>query len=347
MTPLPIRVASVPARHVYVRHLGLEGDGITRLATSADTYCSSQMVNGEWPLDNAQDFDVFHVHFNLDGVSLQDLGSFVRVLRRLGKPLVFTAHDLVNVRTLDQELHWAQLEILVAEADELVTLTDTAARRIEDTFGRTAIVVPHPHVVPLGVISRASERLYASQLSTFRVGLHLKSLRPGIAASTVLAYLLRLLPDCPWLELLVDVHTDALINLPEAEAALPDLLEDASERPRCSVYQHPRYTDNELWRYLMSIDLSILPYRLGTHSGWAEACLDVGTHVAAPIHTCITSQHPSIIGYDITDLGSLRLALEAAVRIESFRPWTAVSRLRQRVTISETHLALYRRLLET
>ena len=34
--------------------------------------------------------------------------------------------------------------------------------------------------------------------------------------------------------------------------------------------------DDELWDYLQSLDVSVLPYRFGTHSGWLEACHDLG-----------------------------------------------------------------------
>ncbi len=42
--------------------------------------------------------------------------------------------------------------------------------------------------------------------------------------------------------------------------------------------------DRAFFGYLNSLDVSVLPYRFGTHSGWLEACRDVGTTVVAP--TC-------------------------------------------------------------
>ena len=42
------------------------------------------------------------------------------------------------------------------------------------------------------------------------------------------------------------------------------------------------FTDDELWDYLSSLDLCVLPYRFGTHSGWLEACVDLGTGVLVP-----------------------------------------------------------------
>jgi len=45
---------------------------------------------------------------------------------------------------------------------------------------------------------------------------------------------------------------------------------------------HPYFSDDELWQYLSDLSVSVLPYRFGTHSGWLEACFDLGTAVIAP-----------------------------------------------------------------
>ena len=38
--------------------------------------------------------------------------------------------------------------------------------------------------------------------------------------------------------------------------------------------------------------MSVLPYRFGTHSGWLEACFDLGTAVIAPSCGFYRQQHP-------------------------------------------------------
>ena len=45
---------------------------------------------------------------------------------------------------------------------------------------------------------------------------------------------------------------------------------------------HDFFPDADLWDYLEGLDVSVLPYRFGTHSGWLEACYDLGTPVLAP-----------------------------------------------------------------
>ena len=112
------------------------------------------MLDAAWVEDH--DFDVFHLHFGFDARSPADLDELVAALRRRGKPLVFTVHDLRNPHHLDREAHDRHLDVLVPAADALITLTQGAAAEIRARWGREAVVVPHPHVVPLDVMRRAA-----------------------------------------------------------------------------------------------------------------------------------------------------------------------------------------------
>ena len=62
----------------------------------------------------------------------------------------------------------------------------------------------------------------------------------------------------------------------------------AAEARRCRRPRAARCTTSSTTTrcgdYLASLDVSVLPYRFGTHSGWLEACRDLGTAVVAP--TC-------------------------------------------------------------
>ena len=57
---------------------------------------------------------------------------------------------------------------------------------------------------------------------------------------------------------------------------------------------HDCYTDDELWDYFESLDVSVLPYRFGTHSGWLEACFDLGTPVVVPDCGFMAEQRPCV-----------------------------------------------------
>lgn len=344
----PIRVASVPADHPYVRHLGLPEDGIERLPDEREPgqrgWWPPRMLEPEWVRRHAEDFELFHVQFGFDGRHPEELRELVALLDDLGKPLVYTVHDLRNPNHPEPGLHDEQMEVLVEAADALVTLTDCAAALIEERFGRTAEVIPHPHVVPfdlLGSHYAAPRRPGTPPL----VGVHLKSMRPNMVGVP----LLRALTDegLGGTRLRVDIHSE--IWDPQAPAFRGDLrttLEHLEKRGALELSVHDYFTDIELYDYLAGLDVAILPYRFGTHSGWLEACRDLGTAVVAPSCGCYAAQG-EIFEYhcdkDGLDAASLRDAVHrasAAVRVAA-----PSDRRAQRAEIADAHQRLYRRVL--
>lgn len=150
--PAVLRVASVPASHVYVRHLSDPDDGVTRLPDPVPAN-GEKLPGGWWPplmLDplwirgHAGEYDVFHVHFGFDGKSTSELRETVAAL---DVPLVVTVHDLRNPHHRDTALHDAQIDVLIEHAAALVTLTHGAAREIASRWRRECEVLTHPHVV--------------------------------------------------------------------------------------------------------------------------------------------------------------------------------------------------------
>ena len=149
----------------------------------------------------------------------------------------------------------------------MLTLTDSAAAEIAERFGRTATVVPHPGlVVPQpGVVRRPG-----------LVGLHLKALRTNVLEPVDLVRTAAAAATAAGGRLRVDVHdtVDLADRLPQ--------LRELAAAGALDLAVHPRFDDDELVRYLQTLSVSLLPYRFGTHSGWLEACRDVGTTVIAP-----------------------------------------------------------------
>jgi hypothetical protein len=130
----------------------------------------------------------------------------------------------------------------------------------------------------------------------------------------------------------------------------PDLaqcLRDLAARGRIDLRVHDFFTDPELWDYLGSLDVSVLPYRFGTHSGWLEACFDLGTTVLAPDcgyyaeqRPCVTYAVPGATGANPA-VPTLREALE---RVHRERPqWRADPEVRraERRRLARAHEAIY------
>jgi len=348
-----IRVLSVPTDHVYVHHLeplappDRDGPAVLRLRDPQDPWWPPPALDPGWLADRLDDFDLLHLHFGFDARSVDDLRAVVEVLRRGGKPFVQTVHDLRNPHHHDRRTHDEHLDVLVPAADALVTLTRGAAEEIWRRWGRTATVLPHPHVVELAEMRRRRSR-WARRTAGFTVGLHLKSMRPCMSGPPVVDALLDAVAGIDGATLRIDVHRD--VAEPDGaryDAELSRALDAARERGAV-VEVHDFFGDDQLWDYLQSLDLSVLPYRYGTHSGWLEACRDLGTAVAAPdcghyadqgpVHEFHLDEH----GLDVPSLVAAVHAAHAAGRPE---PLTADWRERQRREVAEAHARLYREVL--
>ncbi|MFC0223287.1 glycosyltransferase family 1 protein [Nocardioides zeicaulis] len=352
-------VASVPSGHVYVRHIAPEdGSGPLRLpdprprgvAAASQQWWPPVMLEADWV--EQHDFDVFHLHFGFDARTVAELEDLVAALRRRGKPLVLTVHDLRNPHHQDRAAHDAQLDVLVPAADALVTLTPGAAAEIRARWGREALVVPHPHVVPFETMRRTAAmrevRSRGAREREFRVGLHVKSLRAGMHPHPLVPVLVDAVRDLPGAVLQVNGHRDVLEpGGARYDAALAEALRDHAARGEIDLHVHDFLDDDALWAYLSSLDVSVLPYRFGTHSGWMEACRDLGTAVIAPSCGYYADQGP-VLSYGHDERGLDAAGLVDAVRAAysgHVEPGPTVEERRiQRAQVAAAHDALYRSL---
>ena len=350
-----IRVASVPAGHVYVRHLAdpRGDDGVVRLpdVPPADGvrvpggWWPPAMLDACWIAANHEAFDVFHVHFGFDAKTPGQLRAVTDALERADVPLVVTVHDLRNPHHPEPGLHEQQLDVLLEHAAAVITLTHPAAERIAARWGREAEVLPHPHVVGLDEMA-----IVRPPHEGFVVGLHAKSLRANMDVPAVATALAAIVRDLPGARLQIDVHDEVFtpgehFYAPGAGAALRRL---ADENEDVELRRHAYFSDRELWDYFRSLDVSVLPYRFGTHSGWLEACFDLGTAVIAPTcgfyveqQACATYRHDE----DGLDVGSLAAAVR---RVHTQRPAPRADparREQERRSLAAAHRALYARLL--
>ena len=172
---------------------------------------------------------------------------------------------------------------------------------------------PRPRSLAAGAARRPSCRTRTSSSSTrrrgsaperereprpgFRIGLHVKSLRASMDPLRLLPTLVETARSLPGAVLQVNAHRDVLEDDgARCDARLADLLRRHAEAGELELEVHDFLPDDDLWRYLASLDVSVLPYRFGTHSGWLEACRDLGTTVVAPSCGYFAEQGP-VLGY--------------------------------------------------
>ncbi|EME23090.1 glycosyltransferase family protein [Rhodococcus triatomae] len=346
-------MASVPASHVYVRHLAsFDGsDGVVRMPdpvpadgrTVPGGWWPPLMLDPHWIARHHREFDVFHIHFGFDALDPDTMGDIVHELSLRGKPLIYTVHDLRNPHHRDPDAHDHLLDVLVPAADRLLTLTAGAAAEIERRWNRAATVLPHPHVVERDRITRP--RPYSTERV---VGLHAKSIRANMDPLPVLEVAARTVAELRGVRLRVDLHDE--VFQPDNHWYAPDVgrqLVEYGDRRNVEVRVHPYYSDDQLWDYLSSLTASILPYRFGSHSGWLEACQDLGTAVIAPSCGFYSDQHPCHdFGFDETSFApeTLAQAIRTAVTAAPRRA-TWPDRVRERRLLARRHREIYERAL--
>jgi glycosyltransferase involved in cell wall biosynthesis len=352
-----IVVASVPSGHVYVRHVAPESGGPIRLPDpdpadprrSADqTWWPPVMLEPAWAAAAA--YDVFHLQFGFDAAPVEQLSKLVRTVKSRGRPFVYTVHDLRNPHHRHRELHDEQLDVLVSEADAVVTLTPGAAAEIEARWGRRAVVIPHPHVVDLRTMAIAQDCRARRRTAAFRVGVHVKSLRASMDPLRLLPDLVETVRSLPDVVLQVNGYRDVLDrDGARRDEQLADYLVGAASGGALRLEVHDYLSDWDLWCYLSSLDVSVLPYRFGTHSGWLEACRDLGTTVIAPTCGYFADQGPVLTYVHDEETYDPSTLVAAVVEAYETRPrWGAgvTERREQRRRVADAHAELYLGLME-
>jgi hypothetical protein len=184
------------------------------------------------------------------------------------------------------------------------------------------------------------------------VGLHLRDLRPNIDGPGSVGALIAGVDELRrgGIEARGRIVLFSHVRDPEAAARI---LEQASRSRSVVVTRTARLSDAELIADLASLDASLLPYRHGTHSGWAELCWDlalpaVGAHVGY-----IADQHSDagwFTAVSLDDTVGLARALAVSQEPRETRAKTVISRQarrdREAPLLAAAHRAVYRRALE-
>lgn len=344
-------MASVPSQHPYVRAV-IDPATVDLLpdppvpGAPAGQWWPPQSVTPAWIDAHATEFDILHLHFGLESFDSAEIAAGLATARRAGRPVVYTVHDLENPQLTDQAPYRAILDTLVPAADHLITLTDAAADEVRLRWGRECTVLPHPTVLTgdpvasIGAIDADSPATDAA--SPVRVGVHVRDLRPNIdAVGAVRA--LAVVAD----RLGAEVDVVVLMNDRVRDTALAErVIATAGDRVR--VERVDRLSDAAVERWIAQLDLFVLPYRHGTHSGWVELCWDLATPVAGTPVGSVGAQHPSdFLEIDLDRPATLVAAVDEARHRRSPRRGDEVQRRRrdrvaEREAVRDAHTVLYR-----
>ncbi|MGD8200576.1 glycosyltransferase [Ornithinimicrobium sp. W1679] len=350
----PVRVLSVPSEHSYVQHL-LDPDpsaeqGFVLLpdppvpGAAPGVWWPHPGLDADWVLEHAGDLDVVHVHFGTESKTVEELVEWLAALRRARVPLVLTVHDIAHPHLRDQSSYHEQLAVLVPAADALLTLTEGAADVVEERWGVRPEVVRHPHVVPLPLVGAPRPRHEG-----FRVGLHLKSLRTNLDPVPVIDPLREAVRRVEGGKLHVHAHPELLDeDFGRYDPRVAKALRTLEDDPVAEVHVQPRMSDPQLWDYLRCVDVSVLAYAWATHSGWVEACRDVGTWVLVPEVGHLLEQG-GVLAWGRPDEPPSVDRLHDLLEVAKDRRPQAISsqdRFDQRRLLAARHTEVYRRVLQ-
>lgn len=347
-----LRIAALPGRGVYVRHLGHpEGvDGVHRPTVQMPGSAPRPPAGFDptWLERHLDDVHVVHVHALTPRSTAAQVRQAIAATRAAGRPLVVTAYHLSDPTGLDEAGYAEQLDALIPAADQVITVTDSAAQEISRRWSIAAAVQPHPHAVDFVRMRR--ERANPGHGGPFVVGIHLGSLRlPGdpVAVASALA---EAAGQVPGVRPAVFVH-DHLLD-PDSSRYEPTAIREIERAVAAAggtLRAHRPMTDSQLWDNLFGLDAALLPPFFGSHSLWPEACYDLGTQAIMPAASHAADQRPGLDyrcdDRGVPDVASVAQALTQAREATEVARADPTQRFAERVAGAEWLRSTYERLI--
>lgn len=312
--PRPLRVASIPAHHPFVRVTW--PSGVDLVADGASPHQGRALLDPARVTQTAAAADVVVVHFGYEWHEPGALRQALDGLADRGVGVVAVVHDLDNPHLVDQAPHRRLQDVLLRAADEVLTLTDEVADLLRARIGRPVPVLGHPSL--LG--DRPTTRRPGD---TRTVGLFLSGSRPNVRVGEAVAALDRVAGA------VVRPGVPATASVLVAGGAGDDAAELASlaANPHVDVVAARDRDDDTIAGWLGRLHALLLPYAWGTHSGWIAWCRDLGVHAVAPDGPAYRDQGASETWpRRAPGPGPMASAVAAALRRPRARPWTDAER---------------------
>ncbi|WP_088321015.1 hypothetical protein [Kineosporia sp. R_H_3] len=290
-----MRVATIPGRGLYARHLGHpEGvDSVHRTTVGPPGAARPRAsFDRRWVAECAADVDVVHVLGLPSTADPAEVAATADAVRATGTPLVVTGYHLSDPTGTDAAGHDARMDALVPRADAVVTLTDSAAEEMRRRWDVEALVLPHPHAVDFVRMRQPRPQFRGDRLL---VGLHLAALRLPVDPVLFVDALTRAVHGVDTAMLVVHLHETVVDSgsnayAPEQVREIEALVAGVGG----AVRVHRPFTEPRLWDHLFSLDVSVVPGLYGSHSVWPEACTDLGTTPLLPAGTHAAQQRPCL-----------------------------------------------------
>ncbi len=344
-----IKVATLPGRGLYARHLGHpEGvDAVYRTTVGMPGSAPRRAsFDRAWLTANLDSVDIVHVQGLRPGQQPAEVAEAADTVRASGTPLVVTGYHLTDPSGGADEAYAAQLDTLVPKADAVVTLTETAAEEMRRRWSVEPVVLPHPHAVDF-VRMRQPRPARHTEL---RVGTHLAALTVPTDPLRLVDALTRAVRGMDDVRLSVHVH-ETVLDAGSSTYDLPTVrrIDKLVRAAGGALRVHRPFSESQLWDHLFGLDVSVVPGLYGSHSIWPEACADLGTQALLPAGSHASAQQPCLTYEDEGSVDDLADSFAKALWTarEQGCVWRAdpEARWAERVRVAEGLRALYERLL--
>ena len=344
---LSVALVSTVTMNPYVELLRRALDAIPGVAAQ-----SQRELTPAWVWGERSRLQVIHLHW----VELQiaspsrwrALKKFARLLagvslaRTLGKTLVYTVHNVAHHEGQNARLNdWAN-RLIFRAADAIHVHDACVAGQVASAFGRTCgvYVVPHGNYIGAYPVhtSREEARQQLGLSAGDKVFLFLGQIRPYKGVEELIVAF-RKMQDREFALVIAGHPGDA------AYAARVEEMAKGDSR----IHLHLAYVpDEDLHRYLLAADASVLPYREVTTSGAALLCFSFGLPSVAPQIGCFAGllERNRGVGYDPDDSQGLERAMRQAAGMDREAVRADTLRFAESLgwdRLARQHLEAYRR----
>lgn len=343
-----IRVLSLPSRHPYTSKF--DRNTISFVNPDTDLFswrqCSPDYLEKNSPPET---YDVVHIHFSFDKISVTELEETLRYLKEKNKPIIWTLHSKESQRIRNYGEGKYQ-KLLFQYADKIICPTQGAKQWCEDTFGKHTREI---EVIPLGFMSdpcdierlekevNKDSKLFTMLVGEFRQNKEfIQSIVNFLQCSDLNDFKLQLIYKP--------------IPLLQNDGSLSNEMKffyELTKDPRIINLSLPEISNDELNKAFLRSHAVIIAYKWGTHSGQIEQAKDCGCHAVASDVGFYKEQWEDVCLYHYNENDSLETArnytnalIEASKR-PSIKPM-GMSRLAELDKSIEDHVRIYTELLK-
>lgn len=274
-----IRILSLPSRHPYMSKFNVGKIGFINPDSDffSEGKCYPNYLGQNYPPNS---YDIVHIHFSFDRISIKDLRRILKYFKQNNKPIVWTSHSKESQRIKNYGKGVYQ-KLLFKYSDKIISPTKGCAQWLKLKFGEHRRPIS---IIPLGFMAdpdhvkkfystvKKDRNLFTMLIGDFREN---KEFIQPIINFLQCTELKRARLQLIFKPIFIYKKGYSDINLEMM------LFYSLLWRPRIRTLSLPNISNDTLTRAFLASHAIIMWYKWGTHSGQIELAKDCGCHVVA------------------------------------------------------------------